>query len=121
MDYIIKSIGIIIAVAGVVFATMPMLAIKFVDWAKVGKRVYIGGVIRLVFGGLLIWASPVASIMWIPLVWGILMVIAGVLIFVISIEKTHGMLAWWEAQSESARRAWAIIAAVVGVLLIYSA
>ncbi len=121
MDYVIKSIGIILAVAGVIFTTMPSLALALVGWAKQGRRIYAGGVVRVVFGGLLIWASPVATVMWIPLVLGIIMVLAGILIFVLGIEKTHGMLAWWESQSEAVRRAWAVVAAVIGVLLIYSA
>lgn len=121
MDYIIKSIGIIIAIIGVVFVTMPVLMTKFVEWAKVGKRVYIGGVVRIVFGGLLIWASPVATTMWIPLVLGIIMVIAGILIFVVGVERVHSLLNWWESRSEDSRRGVAVVAAIIGVLLIYSA
>lgn len=121
MDYIIKSIGILIAVIGVVLVTMPQLALHFIAFAKQGKRVYIGGVVRIVFGGLLIWASPVATIMWIPLVLGIIMVIAGILIFVLGVEKIHRVLTWWETKDEQFRRGWAVAAAVIGVILIYSA
>ncbi len=121
MDYIIKSIGILIAVIGVVFVTMPSLALRFIAFAKQGKRVYVGGVVRIVFGGLLIWASPVARIMWIPLVLGIVMVIAGILIFVLGVEKIHRVLIWWEGKSEEFRRGWAVAVAVIGVFLIYSA
>lgn len=121
MDYVIKSIGILIAIIGVVFVTMPQLALRFIAFAKQGKRVYIGGVVRIVLGALLIWTSGVATIMWIPLVFGILMVIAGILIFVLGVEKIHRVLIWWESKDEHFRRAWAVAAAVVGVLLIYSA
>ena len=82
---------------------------------------YIGGVIRVVLGGLLIWASPVATTMWIPLIVGILMVAGGVLLFVLGAEKVHRLLTWWESKSEGFRRAWAVAAAVIGVIIIYSA
>ena len=121
MDYIIKSIGILLAIIGVVLVTMPGLALKFVQWAKQGKRCYMGGVVRIILGGLLIWASPVATIMWIPLVVGIIMVIAGILIFVFGVEKIHGVLTWWENKPEHFRQGCAVAAAVIGVLLIYSA
>jgi DMSO reductase anchor subunit len=49
------------------------------------------------------------------------MVIAGVLIFVLGVEKIHKVLIWWEGKSEEFRRAWAVAAAIIGVLLIYSA
>ena len=121
MDYLIKSIGIIIAIAGVIFVMMPSLMTKLVAWAKVGKRVYIGGVIRLVVGGLLIGASPVDTTMWIPFVLGMIMVIAGILIFVMGVEMVHRFLGWWESKSEDFQRGWAVAAAIIGVLLIYSA
>lgn len=121
MDYIIKSIGILMAVVGVVMSTVPGLALKFVAWAKQGKRAYMGGVVRIVLGALLIWASPVATTMWIPLALGVLMVVAGALVFVLGIERVHRMLTWWESKSEEFRRAWAVAAAVIGVLIIYSA
>lgn len=121
MDYVIKSIGILIAVMGVVMSTMPGLALRFVGWAKQGKRAYMGGVVRIVLGALLIWASPVATTMWIPLVLGIIMVVAGITVFVLGIERIHRGLSWWEGKSEEFRRAWAVAAAVIGVLIIYSA
>ncbi len=121
MVYLIKSIGILIAILGVVFATMPALMTKTLEFVKKGKRVYGAAVIRIVLGGLLLWASPVATIMWIPLVIGIIMVIAGILVFVLGLAKAHAFLDWWEAKSEHVKRGMAIVAAVLGILIIYSA
>ncbi|MFH1830259.1 MAG: hypothetical protein ABH871_05745 [Pseudomonadota bacterium] len=121
MEYIIKSIGILIAVLGVVFSTMPSLMTAVFEFVKKGKNVYGAAVIRIVLGGLLLWASPVATIMWMPLVIGILMVASGILIFVLGIARCHAFISWWEAKPEHLRRAMAIVAAFIGILLIYSA
>lgn len=121
MIYIIKSIGILIAVLGVIFSTMPSLSTQFIQFVKKGKNVYGIAVIRIVLGGLLLWASPVATNMWIPLIIGILMVLSGILVMVLGIPKTHAVLGWYESKSEAVRRALAIAAAVLGIFLIYSA
>lgn len=121
MHYIVTTIGILIAVVGIVFATMPSLMLKFIEFAKVGKRIYIGGVVRLVLGGLLLFASPYVTVFWIPVTFGALMVIAGVLLFVLGPPKIHALMDWWASKPEDMRRIWPIIAAIIGVLLIYSA
>ena len=121
MPYVIKTIGILLAVLGVVMATMPSLMTKVMEYFKVGKRVYGVGVARIVIGALLLVACPSATIVWLPAVLGALIVISGVLVFALGIERDHRMIEWWEAKPEGTRRIGAIVAAVIGVLLIYGA
>jgi len=121
MSYIITSIGVLLAVVGVVFATAPSLMLKFIEFAKVGKRVYIGGVMRIIVGGLLLFASPHATVFWIPVIFGSLIVLTGVLIFLLGPSKIHAYMDWWAAKPENTRRIGPVVAAVIGVLIIYSA
>jgi len=121
MPYVIKTIGILMAVLGVVMATMPDLMTKTIDYFKVGKRVYAVGIIRIVIGALLLVSCPQATIVWLPAVIGALVVISGIVVFALGIERDHAMMEWWEQKPENTRRIGAIIAAVIGVLLIYGA
>lgn len=121
MEYVIKVIGIVILVIGVTFAALPALMDRFIPFAKVGNRFYIGGVVRVVFGVLLILASFSASIFWIPMIIGSIMVIAGVLIFALGKARVHALLDWVAGLPENKRRIFAIFAACVGALIIYSA
>lgn len=121
MEYVIKVIGIIIMVVGVVFAALPALMDKFVPFAKKDNHYLIGGTIRVIFGGLLIAASFWASIFWIPMIIGCVMAIAGMLIFVIGKERVHALLDWVGGLPEHKRRIISIIVAFVGALIIYSA
>jgi len=121
MPYVIKSIGIIIAIAGVVFATMPALVTRMIEYAKVGKRIYIGCAVRAVLGILLLIATPQATLPWLVGVIGALMLISGIAGFLLGIQRVTAYLNWWEAKPEATRRMGAIVGAVIGVLLIYGA
>ena len=121
MLYVIKTIGIALAILGVVMATMPGLMTKVMEYFKVGKRVYGVGVARIIIGALLLLACPSATIVWLPAIIGALIVVSGMLVFALGIERDHRMIDWWESKPEGTRRIGAIIAAVIGVLLIYGA
>lgn len=121
MEDIIRGIGIVILAAGVAFSTMPALMRRVMAFACVGKRVYIGAVVRLIIGVLLLTLSPHARLFWIPVVVGSLTTLTGIAIFLFGTERTHAFIAWWEAKSDAALRIIPIIASVVGILLIYAA
>lgn len=121
MLYIIKTIGLIMVVVGVLFAVMPSLMLKVIEYVKIGKRIYPAAVVRIILGGLLLWASPVANIMWIPLAVGGLMLLTGVLPFLIGLAKAQAFLDWWAARTDQTRRLLAIIAACLGAMLVYGA
>ena len=121
MPILVKIIGFIIAIAGIVFAIYPIAINKFVEFAKVEKRVYIGGVVRLVFGVILLFSASLCNIPWFVTLLGIAMLVSGVLIFTMGIEKIHGLLDWFNAKSIVFHRIWAIVAALIGLILIFAA
>ena len=94
---------------------------KFIPFAKTGNRYLIGGAVRVICGVLLILASFSAAIFWIPMILGSIMLIAGVLIFALGKARTHSLLDWVAGLPEHKRRIFAIVAACVGALIIYSA
>jgi hypothetical protein len=93
----------------------------FIAWAKVGKRCYMGGVVRIVLGGLLLVASPYATFFWIPVIVGAIIVISGVLIFALGLSRIHAFLDWWAVKPENTRRIASLVAVALGVLIIISA
>ncbi|MFA5811119.1 MAG: hypothetical protein WC956_02175 [bacterium] len=120
MVYLIKSIGLLIVIWGVLLAALPSLMLRVLAFAKVGKRAYFAGVLRIIIGGLLIWACRAAMFVWVPATFGAIMVISGILIFVLGMDRVHAVMGWWEARTERVRRLVAILAACIGALLIYS-
>lgn len=121
MTQIITAIGIIYVVLGVLFFVKPQTIRSFIDFAKVGKRVYIGGVVRIIIGVLLLWATPKAAFPWAPGIIGVLVVVSGILTYVIGLQRVYAILNWWYGLDDNKLRIMAVAAAVLGVLLIYSA
>lgn len=121
MEYVIKVIGIIVLVIGVLFAALPTLMDQFIPFAKRKSHYLIGGVVRVVLGGLLIAASFWASLFWIPMIIGCVMTLSGILIFAVGKVRVHALLDWAGGLPEGKRRILAIIAACLGALIIYSA
>jgi len=121
MDYFITTFGIIYIIIGVMFFAKPEYARTLIDFFKVGKRAYIGGVFRIVVGALLIYTAQKALIPWIPRIIGIIAVVGGIIIYPLGIQRTHAMINWWKGSSDNRIRMIAVIAEMVGILLVYSA
>jgi len=121
MTYFITAIGIIYVIFGVVYFIRPDYARAVIDFFKAGKRIYIGGIIRLVLGALLIYAAQNALVPWVPRAIGILAVAGGITIYALGIGRVHAMMDWWKGLSDNRLRIIAVVAELVGILLIYSA
>lgn len=120
MPYLIKTIGILFIALGIIFIVRPLLVRKIIDFAKVGKRIYIGGVVRLMIGALLLVATPRALVPAIPGIIGALMVVSGILVFVLGFPRMFAMLDWFYALPENRMRFLPGITVLLGILLIYS-
>ena len=121
MIFLVKAIGIIILAAGVVFAAKPSLMRAFLDFAKVDKRYYIGSVVRIIFGALLLLSVPRVAYPWVTGVIGVLVTLAGIALFVVGENRVHAVMEWAQAKSDDTIRVFPVIGALIGVMLIYAA
>lgn len=121
MPYLIKTIGIIFIALGILFIAQPSLIRSIIDFAKVGKRIYIGGAVRLIIGTLLLIASPQALVPAVPGIIGALIVVSGILVFVLGFPRIFAMLDWFYALPENKLRFMPVGTVLVGILLIYFA
>ena len=119
MVILAKIISIIIVVAGIVFAIAPDAVRKFLAFAKKDKNVYIGGIVRVLFGIILLFAAASCKIPWFVTLFGIILLSTGLLIFALSIEKLHALLDWVGTKPDIFLRIGAGFAIVVGALLLY--
>jgi uncharacterized protein YjeT (DUF2065 family) len=121
MAYLITAIGILFVVVGVIYTVKPSIIRAFIDFAKVGKRIYFLAPIRLVLGAALLVAAPKAVNVWIPGIIGAILVISGISIYFLGLARIGAIMDWWKALPDNKLRIVTILAAVLGVLLIYSA
>lgn len=121
MVMLVKFLGTIIVVFGVVYLLNPNIIKPYIAFWKRGKRLYMGGALSLLIGIILLLAAPQCRINWFIAAFGILALIKGVALLVIKQEKAVSMINWWAERPVGFLRGHALFALAVGALLIYCA
>ena len=115
-----KLIGIIIAVLGIVYLVSPKIMKQVIGYFDQDKKIYVGGVVRLLFAIILLLAASQCRLTGIVVVLGILFLVGGVLVFSLGMDKEKAALNWLKERPDMILRLFALIPVAVGVLLIYS-
>lgn len=121
MDIVIKIIGIFFILLGFVFLLRPDIMKWLIEFVKKGKRVYFAGLIRLALAVVFFASFRECDKPWFIFAFGILFLIAGILIFMLGPEKIKRVLDWYQKQSVMLFRIIALLPMALGVLIIYSA
>jgi len=121
MKIVIQSLGVVIVAVGVVYLLRPDIMKWLMGFFKQGKRIYLAGVIRLALAVIFFLGARECDITWVIVVFGILFLIGGVLIFILGHEKLRRILDWYQKQSALLLRVLAVIALAIGAVIIYSA
>lgn len=121
MVTLIKLIGIIIALAGIIFVFSPTTTKQVFAFMGRGRRLYWAGILRLLFGVILLLGASQCRLVGVVIAIGILFLVAGVMIFALGLKKVRSMIEWWNKRSLIVIRGLALGALALGALLIYSA
>lgn len=121
MDTIVKIIGVVIIAFAVVSLLKPNALKSIVEFFKQGGRIYIIGLVRLALAVLFLLAARECDITWVIVVFGILFLISGLLIFMLGPKKLRTMIEWFQRQSSVLLRIIAAITLAVGLIIIYCA
>jgi len=121
MDTVIKIIGMIIVLIAIVYLLKPGVLKRLMEFFKQGKRIYFAGLIRFILAIVFLVGARECDITWVIVLFGILFIISGLLIFILGPEKTRAILDWYEKQPVIILRVIALIALSIGAVIIYSA
>jgi len=121
MDIVIQSLGIVFALVGIVYLLRPDIMKWLMEFFKQGRRMYFAALIRLILAVVFLLAARECDITWVIVVFGILFLISGLLVFVIPLEKIKAYIGWWQKKSPLLLRLMALIALAIGAIIIYSA
>jgi hypothetical protein len=121
MDIVVKVIGIVIIFAALVYLLKPDVMKRIIEFFKQGRRMYFAGLIRFALAVVFLLAASDCKMPWVIIVFGILLIIGGLLIFILGPEKVRSMLEWWQKQSVVLLRVVALIGLAFGAIIIYSA
>jgi len=121
MDIVIKTLGILIALVGIIYFLRPDVMKWLMELFKKGKRIYFAGLIRFALAVVFLVAARECKHSWVIFAFGILFIISGLLIFMLGLEKLKSIIDWYQKQSVLLLRVVAVIALAIGAVIIYSA
>lgn len=120
MIMLVRIIGILITCMGLMVVLNPGAMKKMLAFWKQGKRIYLGGLLRVLFGVIFLWSASLARLPVVMGTLGIFLIVAGLFIFILRTEKIKSMLDWWDKKPPSALRIIGILVFAIGALIIYS-
>jgi len=121
MDIVIKSLGIVFCIIGIVYLLRPDIMKWLMEFFKKGKRIYFAGVIRFALAIVFLVGALKCKYPKVIIAFGILFIIGGLLIFALGPEKIRRMLEWYQKQPVLIFRVIAVIVLAIGLTIIFSA
>ena len=120
MEGLVKLLGIIIVASGAVYFVKPNLMKKMVAFFTSDKWIYFGGILSFVIGIIFFRAASQCAISWVVVLFGIIAVIKGIVIFVLGQQKIKSLLDGLTKKPPKALRMVALFDIALGVVLIYA-
>lgn len=121
MQITIKIFGIIFISLAVWFFIDTKMLLKISSIFIKGSRIYVAAAFRILLGTIYLLAAPHCSKAWIIDIIGIIMLISGVSIFAIGLEKARSILQWFQNRPAGLLRLPPIILFIIGFFSIYAA
>lgn len=115
-----RLIGLYVAGMGILFLVNPKAIKPYVGLWQKGKRLIVIGGSRIVMGVILLLAASQCRLRGVVSAIGILMILAGLPYFVVSLDKQKKMTGRWRTRSVIYVRILGLAILAVGVLLIYA-
>ena len=112
--------GILIAAIGVVGIAAPLVLLEFGRSLQTPSALYVVAAVRIIFGAVLLWVAGASRMPRTLRVIGIVIVVAGLLTLFFGVERSQAMLDWWSSQGLLFMRAWAGVAVILGLFIVYA-
>ena len=114
------ALGLIVAAIGVLGVAVPSVLLEFGRSLQTTNALYSVAAVRVMFGAILLWVAPVSRTPKILRVLGVSIIIAGVFTPFFGVERSRAIFDWWSTQGSFFTRAWAIVAVVFGLFIVYA-
>ncbi len=121
MENVMKIIGIILLTLGVWFFIVPKMTIKITSVVMKGKRLYFAAAFRVILGIIYLLAANDCRHSWIIKILGIIILLSGIIVFALGLEKCRETLQWYQNRPAWAYRLPSIVIFAIGCLTIYAA
>jgi hypothetical protein len=120
MKLLAIALGLVIAAIGILGIVAPATLLEIGRSLQTTNALYIVAAVRVGFGATLLWVAPVARTPRLFRVLGAFIVLAGVVTPFLGVELARDMFDWWAMHGSMFTRAWAALAVVFGLFVIYA-
>ncbi len=117
---IVTLVSLFVLGVGLLGLGSPAGMVAFVSRWRSKAGLWVASVLRLVFGVALWFVAPMSRTPLALQVLAIVSVFAALALPVIGLSRVDALLAWWCRQSPAFTRAWSVVAAVLGLFLLWS-
>ena len=121
MDTIIKIIGVLFILSAILYIAKPIVITVMMNFFIKGKRLYLAALIRFALAIIFLLAATKCKMPIIIAALGVLFLLAGLLFFILGLEKIKTMLNWWLSQPLIYLRIIATVTLILGAIIIYAA
>ncbi len=121
METVIKIIGTVIVCIGLVYLIKPEIFRVIMGFFAKGNRLYIAAVIRFALAIVFFSGARHCGIKWVIVLFGLIFLLSGLLIFMLGLERAKGIIRWYQEQPNFIFRVVAGIVLGVGLIIVYAA
>ena len=120
MVVLVRLFGIVMAIFGVIFLVSPGHYKEYITfWTKKG-RIRIGAILSILISIIMLLAASQCRWSGFVALIGIMALIKGIVLFVMGPKKLVSKMEWWMARPPATLRLLAVVALLIGILLIYA-
>ncbi|MFA5410400.1 MAG: hypothetical protein WC321_00870 [Candidatus Omnitrophota bacterium] len=120
MLILVRLVGVYLMAAGIIILLWPKAYNRILNFFRQGRRIYIAGILRILFGVLLLSSAAESRLKIFLMVLGVLAIIGGSLIFILKPAKLQAAINWFDKKSPVFIRLWGGVALALGAILVYS-
>ena len=121
METIIKVIGTTIVCIGLCFLILPEIMRATTRFFSKGSRLYLAAMMRFALAIVFIMGARHCGRTWIIVMFGLIFLLSGLMIFMLGLQKAKVILRWYLEQPKFISRVAAGIVLVVGLIIVYAA
>ena len=122
MILLVRLIALILIGVGTVLLVRPGRMVRMVVFWERGKRIYLAGLLRLVFGLVLLFGASECTVPNVVTAFGLLFLLGGLLIFILGPEKSKALMhRWMDQKSDGFRRLLAGVTLAIGITVFFAA
>ena len=120
MKWLAGAFGCFVSALGILALARPETILEATNLASTSVGLYVGAAMRIVFGSLLVGAARASRMPRTIGTLGALMILGGVALPFIGVDRIGAIVGWWSAQGPALMRTWAVVAVAFGAFIVFA-